>query len=276
MKRLLIVIPGLVFCLASNSNGQELVYDFQPDSAIYSSMDSRFVIVAPEDLTAKYSIDFYFTLERRNSDIIDIFARTGKIGSCRINKDLYNQYGDNPPRITQKVFDSDDGWEILYQNYFGVLLVDDDGTTLFKYGDGVANDTIRYSSSIGFDGNSTYICIQTLTNSFLRPYKLYRFRTNISPTSPHTLTKKAVVPNTMMVFGASSGDYQVSLIPTGGGKTTVQLFDMLGRLVFEKRIDDLTKPVSFSIPAEQSSRTPFITRVQDQNGTVLKKEIPVR
>jgi hypothetical protein len=79
----------------------------------------------------------------------------------------------------------------------------------------------------------------------------------------------------MIMFGPSN-DYQITLQPTGGGKTSVQLFDMLGRLVFEKRIDDLTKPVSFSIPADQTSRTPFITKVQDQNGATLKKEIPVR
>jgi hypothetical protein len=168
----------------------------------------------------------------------------------------------------------------LYQSAGkGFLLVDDDGSTILSdICQDPYNDTLRYASNFGFDGNSTYLCVEKSkgTNPSPSPYKLYRFRTNISPTKPQSLSKKAAGPNTMMFFGPSAGDYRISLLPSGGGKTSVQLFDMMGRQVFESQVDDITRPFSITIPAEQTSRTPFITRVRDKNGSVVKKEIPVR
>ncbi|MBN1600601.1 MAG: hypothetical protein JW915_03280 [Chitinispirillaceae bacterium] len=282
MKQFLIAATALFLFTTPHSYGQELVYEFESDPAIYDGISSTFrsVIVAPENLTPQCCIDFYFVMRRKDNGFFDIFARTGKIGSFSINNSLLEQYrsgSSSYPCVTQKIFDTDDGWEIFFQNRAGALVIDDDGTTLFRYGDGIVNDTDSnwYYSAFGFDGNSTYICIEArgITNY---AYKLYRFRTNISPTKPYSLSKKAAGPNTMMFFGASAGDYRISLLPSGGGKTSVQLFDMMGRQVFESQVDNITRPFSITIPAEQTSRTPFITRVRDKNGSVVKKEIPVR
>lgn len=219
---------------------------------------------------------------RKNSDIYDIFSRTGQIGSFIKKRDPFINGSPFETYVTQKFFDTDNGWEVLYKNnYRGFLLVDDNGSTILSdVCQDPYNDTLRYSSNIGFDGNSIYLCVEKYKGTPIypipSPYKLYRFRTNISPTRPQTLSKKAAGPNTMMFFGPSAGDYRISLLPSGGGKTSVQLFDMVGRQVFESQVDDITRPFSITIPAEQTSRTPFITRVRDKNGSVVKKEIPVR
>ncbi len=79
----------------------------------------------------------------------------------------------------------------------------------------------------------------------------------------------------MMTFG-TSGDYRISLQPAGGGKTTVQLFDLLGRLIFAKTIDEITRLTSFTIPESGMPRTPFVAKVRDGNGTAVRREVPVR
>jgi hypothetical protein len=80
----------------------------------------------------------------------------------------------------------------------------------------------------------------------------------------------------MMTFGASTGEYRVSLQPAGGGKTSMQLFDMIGRTIFTKIIDDITRPVTFTVPQDNVPRTPFIAKFQDENGLTVQKKIPVR
>ena len=79
----------------------------------------------------------------------------------------------------------------------------------------------------------------------------------------------------MMLLGAS-GDYNITLQPAGTGKTSIQLIDFMGRAVFNKTIDNVTAPMTFSIPETELPRTPFIAKVRNNEVNAVKKEIPVR
>ena len=108
------------------------------------------------------------------------------------------------------------------------------------------------------------------------PFKAWRFRTDVSSAPPKGFAKTASsIPNAMMTFGPT-GDYRISLTPVSGGKTSVTLFDMLGRCVFSKDIGNLTGPVTYTIPENGVPATPFIAKVKDEKGVLLKKELPVR
>jgi hypothetical protein len=74
----------------------------------------------------------------------------------------------------------------------------------------------------------------------------------------------------------SDGSYRVTLEPTSGGKTQMQLFDLVGRCIFSKQIDDISRSVLFTIPESSLPQTPFITKVSNSNGSIVKKEIIVK
>jgi hypothetical protein len=181
MQRLLILITGLFLFTAINSTGQELVYEFVPDTTYYESTNFPNTFPEPEDLLHRTAVNFYFAQKRKNSETYDIFARTGKIGNVNISNAIWNQYtGGQYPCLTQKFFDNDDGWEVLFSSAnAGVLLLDDDGSTL--YISGANNDSTRYSAYIGFDGSSTYLIVENksgLFSFFLINYSVFE------PTSP--------------------------------------------------------------------------------------------
>ncbi|MBN1576940.1 MAG: hypothetical protein JW913_10325 [Chitinispirillaceae bacterium] len=50
----------------------------------------------------------------------------------------------------------------------------------------------------------------------------------------------------------------------------------MGRLIFTKTIDDLTRPVSFTVPSDNVPRTPFLAKLRDGSGSKVRREIPVR
>jgi hypothetical protein len=52
--------------------------------------------------------------------------------------------------------------------------------------------------------------------------------------------------------------------------------DMLGRRIFPKDIGNVLSPVTFTIPENGVPPSPFVTKVQDEKGTVLRKEIPIK
>ena len=87
--------------------------------------------------------------------------------------------------------------------------------------------------------------------------------------------KSTSVPLPMMTYG-STGNYRISFEPSGSGMTTVQLFDLLGKQIFAKTIDKITRPMSFTIPESDMPRTPFVAKVRDNNGTAVRREVPVR
>jgi hypothetical protein len=169
------------------------------------------------------------------------------------------------------MIDDDAGWESIvnYNSYsgdsriFGFKVFDDNGTVLLSdSGSGV----------YGFDGNSTFVVIY---NNY--HIKTWRFRTNIMNSSAPSLAKTKVVQTSpMQVFGLSGGDYRVTLSPTNGNQNNFQMFDLMGRCLLTKQIDNITSPVSFIIPENSVPNSPFITKVNDGNQSFYKKQIPVR
>ena len=197
---------------------------------------------------------------------------TGKIGSIVIPSSfIVNNPECYPLVLLSRTFvDADDEWEYIVNIYCvegkhfpvheedGTLLLEDFNTASFRY-----------------DGKSTHTIQEAWLNSLFN-YKYWRCRTLPASSSTPALAKTAASgPLLLMTFGAA-GDYRISFEPANGGKTTVQLFDMLGKLIFAKTIDEIRKPVSFTISGSDVPRTPFLAKVRDNNGTTVRRELPVR
>ena len=131
----------------------------------------------------------------------------------------------------------------------------------------------------GYDGKNTYVFQMEWgkPEALLLTYKSWQFRTNISSSAPQTLSKKSgnQLQRPMVTYGPS-GSYRVSLKPLSEGKTSVHIFDLLGRLTFSKVFNEITETITFTIPAGNTPQTPFITRTVDKNGQTLQATIPVR
>lgn len=259
-------------------------FEFKLDTAVYETPNVYFIFLYPGPEYAHYSnkvisepADNQILLQlmmfhKKNSDQYDIFSFSGKVGSMIIPSTLLPEEHINSIQIlcSRTFIDEDDGWECIINDYYETgnakfFIVDNDGTQILTGSGGVA---------YGFDGKNTYV-FQRVGSSYYN-YKFWRFRTNITSASSPALAKSvASGPLPMMTFGAA-GDYRISFEPSGGGRTTVQLFDMLGKQVFVKTIDEITRPVSFTISESDMPRTPFIAKVRDGKGSTVRREIPVR
>ena len=97
--------------------------------------------------------------------------------------------------------------------------------------------------------------------------------TAVTPANSKT-TSMGTFP--MLTFGAT-GDFHISLLPTGGGKTTVLLYDFSGRLLFDKTIGNITASNQLTVPANSIPPTPFVIKISDGNGNwVRRTALPVR
>ena len=259
-------------------------FEFKLDTAMYEQPNLNRILIYPGPEYAHYSYHFIsepadnqillqlMLFHKKNSDQYDIFSFSGKVGSLIIPSTLLPEEHINSIQIlcSRTFIDEDDGWECIINDPYETgrekfYLVDNDGTQILS-----GTGKVAY----GFDGKNTYVFQRDVSSSF--NYKVWRFRTNITSASQPALTKSvASGPLPMMTFGAA-GDYRISFEPSGGGRTTVQLFDMLGKQVFMKTIDDITRPVSFTIPESDMPRTPFIAKVRDGKGSTVRREIPVR
>jgi len=208
---------------------------------------------------------------RKGTTIVDILTFGRVVGSTTINNvpldgmDGFIQYAV----FSKTIIDADSDWECIFdynKNYTSkYYLVDDDGRVI------LSSDKRMYFAA---DGNSTYVTENSFSGN-ITPHKVWRFRTNLAQSSAPQLAKKSNAPLPMMVFGAG-GNYNISLQPAGAGKTSVQLFDFLGRVVFDKTIENITKPVTYTIPEKSLPQTPFVAKVKNGDVTAVKKEIPVR
>lgn len=209
-----------------------------------------------------------FAYLKKNSNVFDIYSIGGKCGSSTV-PNVKNKNGNII--FSQTFIDDDAGWESItcYTNYLSEVqftVFDDDGTELVSDSG---------SAGFGFDGSSTYV-IRNNENYENLSIKSWRFRTNITSTSEPSLKKTASSsPPLMMTYGMSNGSYRVTLLPSTGGQTTMQLFDLVGRLLFTKQLDCVTSPVTFTIPEKNIPASPFIAKVKNKDGVLYKKEIPV-
>jgi hypothetical protein len=200
----------------------------------------------------------------KNSNQYDIYTLEGKAGTVTINVPsgffAYNAI------ISQTILDNDNGWEYILNYYdttsgrnFYMFTIVDDNNSILLSDSGLAN--------YGFDGQNTYIVSQNELSN-----KVWKFRSNVSSTSPG-LAKTSVSAAPIMAL-MPSGDFRINLSQSGNGQTSIQLFDMLGRLVFAKNIQDMKRQTSYVIPSNNIPKSPFMTKVNNGNGVFYQKEIP--
>jgi hypothetical protein len=210
---------------------------------------------------------------RKNSKQFDLYTYGGKTGSTIVP--LVNEIDND--QIYQIFFscymlDEDDGWETM------VIYVNEENTSFFKIYDDDGTEILAdfgrafYSSDL----NCTYV-IREAAFDGTYGYEGWRFRTNLSTDTPKSLSKtKATQSSFMQIYGLSDGNYKVSLTPTMGNQVQFQMFDLMGRCVFSKQLENLKSPVTFTIPESNVPNSPFIAKVKDGNETLYKKQIPVK
>jgi hypothetical protein len=244
-----------------------LTYDLKNkgDYYFFPSPNTQ-VILFNSSISSGY---YLFACRKKNTEQFDIFSFGGKIGTVTIPNTIGSIIN---VLLSQTFIDEDAEWESIVDYH-----LPQDTRNLFKVldGNGVVLLSDTGSGRYGFDGQNTYVVTQS-ESALKTTVKAWRFRTNVSVASPNTLAKSAsAIPHAMMTYGPT-GDYRVTIAPTGGGKTSVQVFDMLGRTVFSKNIDNIISPVSFTIPERGLPQSPFIAKVKDEKGMVVKREIPIK
>lgn len=246
----------LVVFFKSPAKGQELVCTNRIDTSVYEIADFTIIPIAGPE-TAYYEgrgrIAFTTMLSayrKKGTDQFDIFSFTGKVGTVTI---IGIQGSNIFVFPSQKFIDNDDEWEYIVNKEMpsSFSVIDDDQSVLLS-----GSGNVDY----GFDGENTYVLDRYAPNpSFPEiEQKVWRFRTNVASNAPPSLSKSTTSPlHPIMTYGLT-GNYRVSLAPSGEGKTTLQLFDMLGRCIFARQIDNITKPVTFTVPEERVPRSPFV------------------
>ena len=259
---------------------QQLVYQFKVDTSKYDYLPlfSTFVIPSPNIPSQSFypnspEIAFGATVftkfwcqafKLKNTNQYDIYTLEGKVGTVTIN--IPNGAIVNAAIISQTILDNDDGWEyilnysdsISYQNKFEIV---DDNNAVLLSDSGYAN--------YGFDGQNTYIIS---INDYGESVKVWKFRSNVSSISPG-LAKSLPSASPIMAL-MPSGNFRINLSPSSNGQTSIQLFDMLGKLIFTKNIQDIKSQSSFTIPSSNIPKSPFITKVNNGNSVFYQKEIP--
>jgi hypothetical protein len=279
MKKILMVLAVLVVW-NTDARGQALVYELNVDTSLYltdqaSDIYAFYIFPDPELMEASDLLQKMASCgmlakvyRKKNSNAYDIYSFSGKIGSGILpdSTECRRIY----VCLSRTFINDDPAWECLavYEHYdntkvFYTFKVFNSDNTVLLSGSGGAG--------YGYDGQNTYVYSTDGSH-----YKAWRFRTNVSSSSPNALSKTASsFPHAMMTYGPT-GDYRITLAPAGGGKTSVQLFDMLGRNIFSKNIDNITSPMSFTISENNVPQSPFIAKVKDERGVSMKREIPVR
>jgi hypothetical protein len=279
MKVIHLLIAILVIVLSQNVCGIEpvLVTDYTIDTSLYIGGVTQMgqIVTGPFTISAitqgSYRTMMASAFRKKNSNQYDIYSFEGKCGSSIIPVVDAPNYSSSV-LLSQTMIDDDAGWESII-NY---TLYTDNGyhSYDFKVFDDSGAELLSDSGRgvYGFDGNSTYVVKYGDYH-----IKSWRFRTNIMNTSAPSLAKTKVVQTSpMQVFGLSGGDYRVTLSPTNGNQINFQMFDLMGRCLLTKQIDNITSPVSFIIPENSVPKSPFITKVNDGNQSFYKKQIPVR
>jgi hypothetical protein len=286
------LVTILVSCLSIISAGERItpvVSEYTIDTSLYetyrlndggdrykfvNAIKSARIYSGPlvERNQGSYFTIFFKAYVRKNTTQIDLYSFNGKSGS--INIPSLQDSNLVSVAFSQTFIDNDPEWEILanLRNFttdeLHFSLFDDDGTELISDGG---------SAYLGFDGYNTYTIAQKGDFNDLFTIKSWKFRTNINQ-SGGSLSKKSAstAAPVMMTYGMPDGRYRVTLAPSSGGTTQMQMFDLAGRCLFSKQIENITQPVSFIVPDNNVPQTPFITKVSNGSGVTVKKELLVK
>jgi hypothetical protein len=266
---------AVLFLLPVAIFAQQLVYEFKIDTAKYDSYQISTNVVPHPNINAKVfgpslinmnlgnTFLWCQALKLKNSNQYDIYALEGKVGTVTIN--IPNGAIPLNAIISQTIIDNDDGWEYILNysdsiSYHDMFTIVDDNNAVLLSDSGVAN--------YGFDGQNTYV----MSCSYNGSYKVWKFRSNVLSTSPGLAKTSSSAAPIMALM--PSGDFRINLAPSSNGQTSIQLFDMLGRLVFAKNIQDMKTQTSYVIPSNNIPKSPFMTKVNNGSGVFYQKEIP--
>jgi hypothetical protein len=279
MKKSSLLAAVLMMILHLDVNGITPVFvgEFKVDTSLYDNTYRVHISYIPGpfmDFSSGYLKDnesnmFVCAYLKKNSNQFDFYSYTGKIGTSIIP--VANQMRDYGNILfSRNMLDEDANWEsIVFWPTGGTRwcskVFDDDGTELLS-------DTLL-RIYYGFDGNSTYVVGCSDEDG---SFKAWRFRTNIASSSHPLAKSQSASPGLMTIYGQDNGNYRVTLSPSSGNQVNFQMFDLLGRCIFSKQINNITSPQSFTIPEQNVPKSPFVAKFTDKNGSVYKKQIPVK
>jgi hypothetical protein len=248
------------------------VANFRVDTSLYVPDNNYRFRYAPgpgifwnEPQSVWNSSMFVWAFRKKHSDEVDVYSYRGKCGTSVVP--AYAVDSTNFSVLISCYFvDSDPQWESIVEYADHFILFDHDGTEMLR-------DTGM--AGFGFDGSTTYLVAKPVSNQI--GLKTWQLRTNVASASPaQPLAKKnAGAPEMMQIYGMGGG-YKVTLSPAPESGATFQLFDLLGRSIFTKKIESLSSPVSFSIPEGDVPGSPFVAKSSAGNGTTIKKILPVK
>jgi hypothetical protein len=273
VKRSVLLAAVLMMILHWDVNGITPVFvgEYKVDTSLYNegSLPAIYLpgpfMIKGTDMGSYGDQMLLKAYQKKNSNQVDFYSYTGKIGTSIVPID------NKPVRLilfSRNMLDEDANWESIVQymspeGFYISKVFDDDGTELLS-----DSSALYY----GFDGNSTYV-----TGGYFDYYfKAWRFRTNIASSSPSLAKSQAMSPGLMTIYGQDNGNYRVTLSPSSGNQVNFQMFDLLGRCVFSKQINNITSPQTFTIPESNVPNSPFIAEATDKSGSYYKKQIPVR
>ena len=248
----------------TKANAQIRSISYTVDSSTYKKLSEQYFYPGP----LSHSTRSLYAFDKKNSDQCDIFSFKGKIASVTIPLSIKDS-SINQLSFSQTFVDNDADWEcLLYMSSGTIYVLDNDGTVLLE-GFGTR-------PNYGYDGNNTYV-VDYFSNSSGFTLKAWQLRTGITSSSPQEglYKKNGTSPQMPMITYGPSGSYRVSLQPAGGGKTAVQVFDLMGRLTFSKVFEDINKKTTFTIPAENVPQSPFVTQTTDNNGQTSRTTVPI-
>jgi endo-1,4-beta-xylanase len=99
------------------------------------------------------------------------------------------------------------------------------------------------------------------------------------PTSVQRDNVITIAPNSQtsfITYGPTAGSYRLLFTPSNAGRTSLQMFDMLGRSIGSSRFDNTAEPFTFTFPQNRAPHSPFIAKVSDKSGASAQQEIPIR
>ena len=269
-RRTVLYKSALCMLLPVLVSAQQLVSSFSIDTTKYKLISSS-AIRGPEQQNISFgnhlTTEFISAYRLKNTDKCDLYSFSGKIATITVADKIEGI------QLSQFFIDDDAGWE-----YIGSWLDRESSILKSTVFDENGNELLYDSGGAfyGYDGQNTYVCYYTMDQVETRNYKVWRFRTNVTSSVPQNLSKasSARLQRPIITY-CSSGNYRVSLKPVSGGKTSVQICDLMGRLTFSKVFDELKETTTFTVPTGNVPQTPFITRATNENGQSVQATLPL-
>jgi len=280
--KLQLVMSILIF-LAYNTTAQQLVYSHKMDTTIYDNFKS-YVFSEPQietgvNLTAvsnRMPGMPFFTYRKKGTNQVDVFSFLGKIGQFTL-VDNYDNIYCRSILVSRKFIDIDDGWECIYN------IIDATNQSLFKVVDDNGQTLLSDSGNglYGFDGSSTYVFNEGFGLNFTasqnqETFKVWRFRNDVNSANPN-LSKKTFTTNSQFyMFGPSTDNFYLRINPTNSNDFSIQLFDLLGRLIYTHNLDNVTTPITISIPENKTPNSAIIAKIKGNSGSTSSRVLPIR